>query len=201
MVSMRTAQRSRNVTVGTAVDWVLETAESAARAQLAKGAADDGVASLHGRATSQLWTLRTSALLKSPLYLAPEHLTRAAVDDPRADVWTLGVILYELIAGVRPFCAESLSELAARLLSVEEAPRLDAACPDVPAGLADIVATCLQKAPAERFADLADLADALAGFGGVAGRRSAARIVAMLGMPARRATLAVRATPSGVRTR
>ena len=105
----------------------------------------------------------TSAIMGSPNYMSPEQLGRPREVDGRSDVWSLGVILYELIAGRIPFRAATLTELCARVFQ-EEPGRLDEERPEVPAALADVVHKCLAKKLDERYASVAEMARALAPF-------------------------------------
>lgn len=100
-----------------------------------------------------------SAWLSSACYLAPEQVRAPETVDVRADVWALGVILYELVAGYLPFDAETPSGV---LVSVvyDAAPLL----PDVPLPLARLVHRCLDKDPSKRPMDVQELARALAPF-------------------------------------
>jgi serine/threonine-protein kinase len=102
----------------------------------------------------------TGALLGTPLYMAPEQLRSARAADVRSDIWSLGATLFECIAGRPAFEAESLAGLGASIVS-DEPPSLLEVRPDVPTLLAEIVARCLQKDPAARFASVADLSRAL----------------------------------------
>ena len=131
---------------------------------------------------------RTAAMMGSPLYMSPEQLRSARDVDPRADLWSIGVILYQLIAGTPPFVAASLPELCALVLS-NPTRWLHRNVSDVPTTLSRVIATCLRSNVAERYVNLADLADALAPFGSAAARVSAERIVALLGLPDVRAAL------------
>ncbi len=111
----------------------------------------------------ELSLTRTSAIMGSPNYMSPEQLGRPRDVDGRSDVWSLGVILYELIAGRIPFRASTLTELCARVFQ-EEPERLDVERPEVPAALADVVHRCLAKKVEERFASVSEMARALAPF-------------------------------------
>ena len=133
---------------------------------------------------------KTTAMLGSPLYMSPEQLKSSRNVDERADIWALGVILYELIAGVPPFMASTLPELGALVLS-GDTPRLSRCSTDLPAGLSDIVATCLQRRAEDRFVNLADFAASIAPFGGVGAVASSITISRTLGgIPVQRAAIA-----------
>ena len=89
-------------------------------------------------------------------YMAPE-LLRGRPADTRSDIWALGVLLYEMVAGRRPFRGATRYELAATILS-------DPALPlprDVPAGLKGVVFRSLSKNPADRYQCASELAAAL----------------------------------------
>jgi serine/threonine-protein kinase len=106
----------------------------------------------------------TSSILGSPVYMAPEQLRNAKTVDSRADVWSVGVVLYELLAGHPPFQADNVAELFVAIL--EHAPAsLRSSRSDIPAPLEEVLLRCLARDVDERFADVADLAEALAPFG------------------------------------
>jgi serine/threonine-protein kinase len=103
-------------------------------------------------------------ILGTPLYMSPEQRLGSSDVDARADIWALGVVLYELIAGHPPFTAEDQATLQRKVLEGAPVP-LSEARAGVPAALSDAVMTCLEKAPARRHRDVAGLARALAPFG------------------------------------
>jgi eukaryotic-like serine/threonine-protein kinase len=111
----------------------------------------------------------------SPPYAAPEQLRSALDVDARTDQWGLGVTLYELLTGVAPFGAETLPEMVARTLESTPQP-IRALRPEVPEPLERAVLRCLEKDRSARFADVAELAAALAPFAAGSRRDSAARI-------------------------
>lgn len=102
-----------------------------------------------------------SAPVGTPPYMAPEQVQWPSDRvGPRTDVWALGVILYELLTGERPFKGESYAELIYRILFTEPRP-LHEVRPDVPPSLGRIVLGCLEKRPALRYASAEAFADEL----------------------------------------
>ncbi|RVT49837.1 PEGA domain-containing protein [Rubrivivax albus] len=95
----------------------------------------------------------------SPHYLAPEQLQGGTIDG-RTDVYSLGVVLYELLAGRKAFEGDSLQQITNAVLHVNPAPA-DALQPAVPAGLAAVASKAMARDPAERFASAAEFALAL----------------------------------------
>jgi serine/threonine-protein kinase len=120
------------------------------------------VAAIAGRESSMSMT-RTAAVLGSPLYMSPEQMMSARDVDGRTDIWALGTILYELLAGRPPFVAETLPALGV-LIATTQAPPLRALRPEVPPGVEAVAARCLEKSRDQRFANVAELAQALAPF-------------------------------------
>ena len=117
-----------------------------------------------GNSGENMSLTRTQAVMGSPNYMSPEQLRSAKMVDARTDIWALGVILYELLSGKVPFQATSVTELCAMVL--QDTPRpMRSIRPDVPDGLAEVVARCLEKDPALRFQSIASLAHALEVFG------------------------------------
>jgi WD40 repeat protein/predicted Ser/Thr protein kinase len=106
---------------------------------------------------------QTGQLLGTPNYMSPEQVTAdPAAIDQRADVYALGVILFELLAHHPPYQLEnrSLAEAARRILE-HEPPRLGSVHPDLRGDVETIVAKALEKDPARRYETAADLGEDL----------------------------------------
>jgi hypothetical protein len=102
-------------------------------------------------------------LMGSPGYMSPEQLRSAKAVDARSDIWSLGVILYELLTAEAPFTGETMGETFARILS-ETAPPIRRRRPDVPEGLAAVVSRCLERDVEKRVQTVGQLAAQLAPF-------------------------------------
>ncbi len=102
---------------------------------------------------------RTGLVLGTPSYMAPEVLRGGRVDH-RADMWATGIVLYEMLKGVRPFDAPTIAALVYKIVH-EPPPPLDVAALGLQPGVASIVERALAKDPAARFRDCAEMADAL----------------------------------------
>ena len=122
---------------------------------------------------------RTSALLGSPFYMSPEQMQSSKGVDARTDIWSLGIILFELMSGQTPFRADAITELAIKI-AVDPAPLVRAFRADVPPGLEHVIATCLQKDRAWRYQTVGDLAIALREFGSRLAGASVERVLGTL---------------------
>ncbi len=101
--------------------------------------------------------------LGTPCYMSPEQIRSTASAEARSDQWSLGVVLYELLAGSEAFQAETITEVCAAVLEKEPRPLAEVR-PDLPQALIDVVARCMAKDPEQRFGDVAELAAALLPF-------------------------------------
>ncbi len=106
----------------------------------------------------------TRATLGSPLYMSPEQLRSSKNVDSRADIWSLGVILFELLTGRTPFIGETVGEVFANVIEAKPVPlrqHLPSAAPE----LEQIILRCLEKKPENRFQSAAELGEALLPWG------------------------------------
>jgi serine/threonine-protein kinase len=117
--------------------------------------------------TSQQLT-QAGSVIGTLQYLAPE-LIRGGTADSRGDIWALGVLLYEMVTGRTPFDAETIGDLCDRIDRVEYAPPA-LLNPGVPREVAAIIARCLRKNPAERYASAGELLADARGLAGVVSR-------------------------------
>jgi serine/threonine-protein kinase len=116
----------------------------------------------------------TGAILGSPRYMAPEQLESSGRADSRADVWSLGVVLYEMLAGHPPFVAESAAALCHQILRDEIPSPLAGRVPNVTPELEAVVLRCLRRDLNERMPDVGTLAQELAKASGLEGLPAAA---------------------------
>jgi serine/threonine-protein kinase len=119
--------------------------------------ADFGIA----KATEQSSITQVGSVLGTASYLAPEQ-ARGEEAGPRADVYSLGVVAYQLISGRLPYEAKSLTELALKQQQ-EEPPTLDTLVAAVGPELADAVAMALALRPADRYQTALQMREALEG--------------------------------------
>jgi tetratricopeptide (TPR) repeat protein len=117
---------------------------------------DFGVA----RRSSAASTTPTGALVGTPAYMSPEQVRGDRDIDPRADIWSLGVTLFEALSQRLPFDADTTLAILFRI-AFDPAPRLDALRPDLPPALCAIVHRCLARDRDARFPSAAALAAAL----------------------------------------
>jgi serine/threonine protein kinase len=109
------------------------------------------------RLTTQLSA--SGQLLGTPAYLAPEQI-QSEFQDQRSDQFSFGVVLYQMLTGVRPFDGNSLGAVCAQILNDDPVPP-SRRNPAVPPALDGVIARCLAKNPLDRFASCEDLAKSL----------------------------------------
>jgi serine/threonine protein kinase len=120
---------------------------------------DFGIAKLGGDQPVGTAT-QTSAVLGTPMYMSPEQCRGAGEVDQRSDIYSLGCVLLALVTGRPPFEAVGAGEYIAMHL-MEPAPRASSRVPGVPPEVDLLIARCLEKDPARRFASGTELAAAI----------------------------------------
>ncbi|HWA77755.1 MAG TPA: serine/threonine-protein kinase [Polyangiaceae bacterium] len=142
---------------------------------------DFGISKVTGLANSgsDLSMTRTSTVMGSPLYMSPEQMASSRDVDVRTDIWALGVILYELLAGQVPFVADTMPQLCAMILQ-QPPPPLRNRRPDAPEGLQNVISRCLEKDPARRYANMGAFAGALLPYASRSGRTSVERVTRLI---------------------
>ena len=102
---------------------------------------------------------KETPLLGTPAYWCPEQIM-GKPQDARSDIFSLGVVLYEMLTGHRPFDSDSLQGVCSSIMSSTPLPPSHSN-PSLPTGLNELVASCLAKDPAQRRSSAEDLADDL----------------------------------------
>ena len=119
---------------------------------------DFGIAHMEAMGSGEQRT-RVGDVLGTPQYMSPEQ-TQGSRLDGRSDLFSVGIVLYQMLSGQRPFQGDSLVSIAMNIANEEPTP-LEKLRPEAPASLRRIVERCLAKKPERRFASGRDLADAL----------------------------------------
>jgi eukaryotic-like serine/threonine-protein kinase len=110
--------------------------------------------------TLEAVSTRSGAVIGTPFYMSPEQM-RGQPIDTRVDVYSMGITLYEVLSGIRPYSADSYGDLLLKI--AEAAPTaLDVLVPELPAGLSDVVGRAMAYDRSERFPSMQALMEALA---------------------------------------
>jgi serine/threonine-protein kinase len=138
---------------------------------------DFGISKITGMGASgaDLGMTKTTTIMGSPLYMSPEQMASSRDVDARTDIWALGAILFELLTGRVPFQADTITQLCAMILQQRAEP-LRNFRPDAPEGLQMVISRCLEKDRNQRYANVADFANALAPFAPRRARLSIERV-------------------------
>jgi serine/threonine protein kinase len=130
---------------------------------------DFGVSKFAAGPASDLRKTRAGMVYGSPAYMSPEQLTGQVDLDARADVFALGVVLFQCLTGALPYDGPTLEAFTARLLAGQPA-RLETLRPDMPPALVEVVHRAMARAREDRIPSARDLAVALGPFRSSAGR-------------------------------
>jgi serine/threonine-protein kinase len=124
---------------------------------------DFGVSKFDPELTGGLGMTQEGATLGTPFYMPPEQIRGETHIDARADIYALGVILYECVGGNRPFNADTLAHLAVLIHEGKPLPITELR-PDLPARFAEVVHRAMARDKDKRHGTARELADALASF-------------------------------------
>jgi serine/threonine-protein kinase len=129
----------------------------------------------------------TQSVMGTPAYMSPEQMRSSRDVDQRTDIWALGVVLYELLQGMPPYGGDTFSSMVIKVVN-DPLPRLTVA---LPGDLDAVVYRCLEKDPARRFQNVAELAQALAKYAqsDTQAAISVQRTRSIIGLEARRSSV------------
>lgn len=136
---------------------------------------DFGISKLTVAGSAEQGMTSTAAIMGSPLYMSPEQLMSSRDVDMRTDIWSLGVICFELLTGKAPFLADTLPQLCMAISLTPPTP-LRNYRPDLPLEVEAMLLRCLSKDPGKRYATVAEFAAELVKFAPRHARLSAERI-------------------------
>jgi len=124
---------------------------------------DFGVAKILEGGDEQLGLTKTGSVLGTPYYLAPEQARGGKDIDERIDIWSVGVMMYEMLTGMLPFDGDNYNEVLGKIL-MDDLPPLQEYAPGVPDGIVAVVEKALVKNRDERYLSVADILDDLVQF-------------------------------------
>jgi len=133
-----------------------------------------------GGETSRQQMTASAAIMGSPQYMSPEQIRSSKNVDARADIWALGTILHELIAGAPAYIADTVPGLLAMIVA-DPPPPVSATRPDTPHDLEGAILRCLEKDRERRFSNVAEFARAIERFASPESRPLVKRISRVLG--------------------
>jgi len=141
---------------------------------------DFGISKVVSQAAKDHMSLTsTQTVIGSPLYMSPEQMRASKELDARTDIWSLGIVLYQLLTGRMPFEGDTMPQLCAMVMTEPPRPLRDVRA-DLPESIVRVVNKCLQKDPAQRYPNVSELARALAAVDPTAGKGASDRISMLL---------------------
>jgi len=131
---------------------------------------DFGIAKFTDSVSSGLSSAtRTGSIMGTPYYMSPEQARGLKNVDARADIWSLGIIAYQVLTGVRPYDGEAVGDILVRICTTTPVPPSQLN-PTLPQAIDGWLARALAQDPANRFQDVRELADALLTIAKIPGR-------------------------------
>jgi len=117
-------------------------------------------------------------ILGTPAYMAPEQMKSGRSADPRSDIWSIGVVIYQMLTGRAPFAGESYADLVLKV-GLEQPEPIQV---PLPPGLAEVILRCLEKDPKQRHQNVGELARLLAPYATdpIASQQAAGRVARIL---------------------
>jgi eukaryotic-like serine/threonine-protein kinase len=140
---------------------------------------DFGISKTLSDEPDEMALTKSTSLLGSPLYMSPEQLRSAREVTVQSDIWSLGAILYQLLVGAVPFDTRTFSELI-MMVNIQPPPPMATLREGIPPGLEAAALRCLEKSPGARFANVGELAWAIAEYGPPEARASAEKSIRTL---------------------
>ncbi len=126
-------------------DNIMFTADGSAKL------ADLGIA----KSTDEQDTMLTmaSSVFGTPAYMSPEQAKDSSKVDSRADIYSLGIVFYEMLSGKRPFSGDTTIQILSQIMDPESTPDIRQVCPETPQDLADLIARMTEKNLEKRIPD------------------------------------------------
>jgi eukaryotic-like serine/threonine-protein kinase len=140
---------------------------------------DFGISKQLGRGRVSRDLTAPSESIGSPFHMSPEQMIDPSQVDPRTDIWSIGVVVYELLTGRLPFNGDATPQICANVMTATPLSPRDVR-PELPEGLSNVVMTCLAKNREQRYPDVGALSRALEAFASSDQRTSASRIERIL---------------------
>src|SRR5215471_13098515 len=125
---------------------------------------DFGIAKIQQSDSGDADITAANLVIGTPQYMSPEQCSQSGAIDSRSDIYSLGIILYEMLSAELPFTGDSPTVIMMKQVQ-DPPPSLQDIRPEIPASVSQIILKALAKQPADRFQTAAELSDALSGSG------------------------------------